>query len=84
MSSITNSKDKKGKSIMNIFTHSNKEKKEDIKDTVDTKDIKDTKDDSKISDIELGKQCFQICGINNINQLCEHGNPFYACMPCSH
>jgi hypothetical protein len=79
MSSITNSKDKKGKSIMNIFTHSNKEKKEDKKE-----DKKDTKDDSKISNVELGKQCFQICGINNVNQLCEHGKPFYACMPCSH
>lgn len=28
--------------------------------------------------------CFQACGIMDPTSKCEHGIPFYACMPCSH
>jgi hypothetical protein len=28
--------------------------------------------------------CFQACGIMDPSAKCEHGIPFYACMPCSH
>jgi hypothetical protein len=28
--------------------------------------------------------CFQACGIADPNNKCEHGIPYYACMPCSH
>jgi hypothetical protein len=28
--------------------------------------------------------CFQACGIADPHNKCEHGIPYYACMPCSH